>query len=511
MSSRAMTRCERGRLLRDVDKHLDNLKEELINPEVTEMAINIHGILVSLSAKFTSDAIVEIIPQITLVLNRFDASLKVNADLQRNLMEASDENTMLKTQLEVERKKREQDFEESLNCEEKADEEITYLKLQINTLETTISNLKDELSNNNQVIKVLNTNFEDLRRENIQITEELGKNKNIRFALPKKTAKPISVNSSSLIQTANKYSILDPDTPHFPSCGFDCSYENDSPSSMVNNIIGKVILPGDDCPTTPARPVTGEEFVQPATDLHATHTRRKRRSRRKLRSTGISVSVFSDSHGRGMSAMLANQFSGKNTNVKPGTVKPGAPLAEVLGGVQSVSEGFKKGDYIICIAGTNDINREKIDDKAVVSIYSKLSVSAPQARFIVATIPPRYDCSPFSNANKSIRYLNSKIKLLEGKHSNVKVFDLGAKLPHLFNGIHFNTNGKKQITREMYSMIEKWACIPYPAVESPKNLSPSVPGPSRPRLSLLPTTVPNDDPSHAPVTPNLGTDSGFLD
>lgn len=71
--AKARTCSERVQLYREADKNLIVLKEELINPQVVDLAVNFHGILAKNSSKYTNNAIVDLIPEITKTLNRFDA------------------------------------------------------------------------------------------------------------------------------------------------------------------------------------------------------------------------------------------------------------------------------------------------------------------------------------------------------------------------------------------------------------------------------------------------------
>lgn len=74
-----------------------------------------------------------------------------------------------------------------------------------------------------------------------------------------------------------------------------------------------------------------------------------------------------------MSAVLVNQLCNENTSVGPCVVKPGVPLVEV---VKRIQKGLKKGDYIVCIAGTNDIGSDKVDGATVESIYNDFDPSS---------------------------------------------------------------------------------------------------------------------------------------
>lgn len=54
-----------------------------------------HSLLSTVSMKYASDAINDLIHEITLVLNKNKASLKVNSDLKRRVIELAKENTLL--------------------------------------------------------------------------------------------------------------------------------------------------------------------------------------------------------------------------------------------------------------------------------------------------------------------------------------------------------------------------------------------------------------------------------
>lgn len=70
---KARTCSGRVQLHREANKNLIVLKEELINPQVVDLAVKFHGILAKSLSKYTNNAIVDLIPEITITLNRFDA------------------------------------------------------------------------------------------------------------------------------------------------------------------------------------------------------------------------------------------------------------------------------------------------------------------------------------------------------------------------------------------------------------------------------------------------------
>lgn len=69
---KARTCSGRVQLHREADKNLIVLKKELINAQVVDLAVQFHGILAKSLSKYTNNAI-DLIPEITITLNRFDA------------------------------------------------------------------------------------------------------------------------------------------------------------------------------------------------------------------------------------------------------------------------------------------------------------------------------------------------------------------------------------------------------------------------------------------------------
>lgn len=73
--AKARTSSGRVQLHREADKSLIGLKEELINPQVVGPSCKIPQYTYENSSKYsyTKNAIVDLIPEITITLNRFDA------------------------------------------------------------------------------------------------------------------------------------------------------------------------------------------------------------------------------------------------------------------------------------------------------------------------------------------------------------------------------------------------------------------------------------------------------
>ncbi|KAG8246526.1 hypothetical protein J6590_082622 [Homalodisca vitripennis] len=193
----------------------------------------------------------------------------------------------------------------------------------------------------------------------------------------------------------------------------------------------------------------------PVSSTRKTHRQPRRHGKKKF-SQSMAASIHSDSHGRHMSRILAREFGQKTCLVKPGLVRPGAPLEEVVKGAKMDSNGLKDNEFLIVIGGTNSVN--KYDDISIIQAYNDLLASANNLKVIVSTIPPRFDLSPLAKAYEFIRKVNVEIRKLPFRFTNVKILDLGVKTMSSFDkrGIHFHMKEKAKICKEIKNLIVKW-------------------------------------------------------
>lgn len=133
------TRSERDYLAREGQQVYANLKDDLLHAEVVDLAVNFHAILSVTSSKFSSDAVVDLIPEITSLLNKFDAALKVNDDLKNNLDDILKENHLISKALEAEKNLRKMNLEDSIDYSKHVDEEIASSQQIIKSLEQQIT------------------------------------------------------------------------------------------------------------------------------------------------------------------------------------------------------------------------------------------------------------------------------------------------------------------------------------------------------------------------------------
>ncbi|KAG8275847.1 hypothetical protein J6590_108320 [Homalodisca vitripennis] len=186
-------------------------------------------------------------------------------------------------------------------------------------------------------------------------------------------------------------------------------------------------------------------------------TIKRRRNIKQKRNFNISVSLYSDSHGRGLNQLLDKKFNSKTTLLKPSSVLPGAPIEEIVKSVSADKEYIKENEFLICIAGTNNMDRPDKNIRRVVEAYETMLESFPKVNFLVSTVPTRFDLSPYCRENINIRTVNKHFKELAFNFPNMKLVNLGSKHRHLFRGMHFNHAGKKNIANDIFHIIEKWA------------------------------------------------------
>ncbi|XP_039283435.1 uncharacterized protein LOC120351191 [Nilaparvata lugens] len=127
MTTRRMREC----LIREAELELNNMNCDLVNDTVIELAVNIRGTLSVISNKFTNDAIIDIIPDVVGILNKLDTTISYNNELLNERTDLLNNNTELTKQVEYEKNKRKENFEDSLFNEEKAEEEILLLEARI--------------------------------------------------------------------------------------------------------------------------------------------------------------------------------------------------------------------------------------------------------------------------------------------------------------------------------------------------------------------------------------------
>ena len=150
------------------------------------------------------------------------------------------------------------------------------------------------------------------------------------------------------------------------------------------------------------------------------------------------VLLLADDHGRGAARIIQDQM-GSSCEVLS-IFKPGATMEEVLEDVGRLCAGFSYGDYVVVMAGLNNVLRNVAPNFKVIN---RRLMQARRTNIILATIPY---CSRDAELNTSIysynsmfyNYITSNIKksfLYLDVNTVIRSNDI------VRNSIHLNKNG----------------------------------------------------------------------
>lgn len=71
------------------------------------------------------------------------------------------------------------------------------------------------------------------------------------------------------------------------------------------------------------------------------------------------------------------------TILRPSVVKPGATLNEVVRGIYNDAKHLRENDYIVCIAGANDLGGRRMEPDSIPQEYKTVLTSVPHSRFVL--------------------------------------------------------------------------------------------------------------------------------
>lgn len=401
-----LTRSERGNLIRTGKKNFENLKDEMINGEVADLAVSFHGILTIISAKYSNDAVVDLIPELTLTLNKLDASLKVNEDLKQNLAEIYEENQLLSKSLDKEKNMRKLNLNDSLQSEEMAYGEISLLKNSVTELEQKQKILLEEIKSKNKIIEMLNIDYNNL-------AGNLNSNMN-QFAASKHSIKPKTPSTTTTIHTENRFSVLQNNIPSSPS------YEVIQTRAQVHR------------PSTPP-------FItsSPATKTLPKNTPQEMKKEKKK------LTVMSDSQGKDIYWYVKGLEDEFDVFVY---CLPGAKMKNVVTKGLKFVENYSEHDFIIVLAGSNDVNTNEPAQLTITQGINKLLSLANKTNVFVNYIPYRYD-DP--SLNDRIFFCNKIMtKMIRNYQGNLNVIcdDVVSTLRRVHftrHGLHYSRKGKQ--------------------------------------------------------------------
>lgn len=162
--------------------------------------------------------------------------------------------------------------------------------------------------------------------------------------------------------------------------------------------------------------------------------------------------IMADSHGRNLSALVQQRTSIEVSSI----VKPGARFNRVTENVGDLTKNLNKNDYILLIAGTNNI--ETTNNKQLLSEIQKVIAVTQHTNLLLATIPMRHD-TPKLDVN--IACINSELERIETENvsGNIKLLPLHLLSRDYFtlHGLHFNKKGKSIISRMIVDHLSSFA------------------------------------------------------
>ncbi|XP_039291280.1 uncharacterized protein LOC111052169 [Nilaparvata lugens] len=387
-----------------------------MHDEVIELAIELHGALGVISSRYSSDSIVDIFPHLIYTLNRLDACLKTNSDLQFNLTEVSEENSYLRKKLDEEIQRRVQSFEESLSIEEESENEIKKLRLKVNDL----------LESEDELRKII--------REREAIVNENGAQSVIN-GLETIECKSF-VNEST--QTKTKITCLD--------CS-NLQKELKGRQLELMELRQRRWEDGVEMEERFKRAFSGREAKNLVSEcsgvsVEGANKLQPQSSNLNRRTHEAKIRCFSASQGRRVSNIIRSKSDYRVSHM----MKPGAKFDKVTEECEGICSDLDKKDLVVIIAGTNDVACNEADN--FIRLYKRRLEGLQHTNVSIFSVPHRHDLPSWSCVNKEIRRTNERLEKLSKHFSNVHFTDLSSLGPrfHTSHGLHLNYRGKKYIS-----------------------------------------------------------------
>ncbi|KAG8269103.1 hypothetical protein J6590_008351 [Homalodisca vitripennis] len=395
-----MTRCVRSNLLKTTQDDLSSLKEELIHDEVIDSAIQFHSIPKVIAHIYSNDAVVDLIPELTQLLHKLDAALKVNDDLKKSLSAIHEENSDMKKCLDIEKLNKKQVLEESLSLEDSMENQIKLLKAEIKTLKDFINKTVRKNGDEEIIISTLKQNSEKMFKE-------------------------------CAVQQQNNCVAPPEISPE----------ENDSPKSEKYKQDKNNVKPSFE--TKDAKPNTkSQNNIKAGIKQHRKTQQPNKKVRRK-------VNVYSDSHGRHMSMHLMSHLDNNEYKVMV-ECKPGTDIFPNI-----LDSEFCEDDWVVLIAGTNNISNS--NENNVFRRYKNLIEKLKTPRIIAVTIPYRFDMQNSHKVNEKTFLVNRLLKRLEEEVPKMKIVDTESMDRKYFtrHELHLTEKGKDALSRLIADCISE--------------------------------------------------------
>jgi lysophospholipase L1-like esterase len=164
------------------------------------------------------------------------------------------------------------------------------------------------------------------------------------------------------------------------------------------------------------------------------------------------ILLFSDSHGRGLSAKMSEKVVGKNHEIV-GVVKANARLNEVTKHCEESAKTLSKRDNVIIMAGTNDIYLNRGNE--VIDRMTSLVQNLTNTNVLIVNIPHRHDIPSDSCVNLETKRVNVELKKIGNSLDHVKVIDVNSfeRTFYTSHGLHLNSKGKNYLCSSIVDCI----------------------------------------------------------
>ncbi|KAK9685754.1 hypothetical protein QE152_g37700 [Popillia japonica] len=168
------------------------------------------------------------------------------------------------------------------------------------------------------------------------------------------------------------------------------------------------------------------------------------------------ILILGDSHGRHFNQLLRDKLT-SNFNIQS-FIKPNAGVAEVISAVEDKIGDFNEGDYVVVLAGANDIDGcyDSTGVSSILAAYGELLNKTTHTNAIVSTIPFRHDRTEL---NGLIENVNGWLYNMCQKHSHVATFTINNILHRRFyhhRGLHLNILGKKHVCAHLKGLAVQY-------------------------------------------------------
>lgn len=421
-----LTRRARGTLKKSADDNFLNMAEELIHKEVHDFAINLYGIFSVITEKYSSDAILELIPQTILILNRLDAVFQENEDINKCLKETMQENVFLRRSIESEKQNSKVNLDASLSYEVETNNEIASLRQLLVDMEVNYTKTMEELQAKDSIINMLRADCEEISR-NLHATNENHVLSSTQieqpFVRPKKTYRvptiqPVAVHK---LETHNTF----------------------------------MPLTVDDSDCQPGHTLQVEAVVHRARDGTPTGTSRtcKHISTYNKKVLKRKIAVLSDSHGKG----LFHNMAGNKEDIEMFVLtKPGAKLKHILKEGLPLVEEFSKKDYVVVLGGTNDLGVGEPSQLTLHQGMKNLLSWNADTNIVIVDVPYRYD---YPKLNDNIYFHNNNVRKYiekyEGKSKfiHLRINESLRRTHYTNHGLHLKHRGKKFLGKLILNLI----------------------------------------------------------